>query len=71
VIDGIMGLSYRGSSSVHAVPVFEALVKAGLVKNIFSFCINQNGGVLTLVCFTLSLSHFLTLFHFVSFVSEL
>jgi len=48
VIDGIMGLSYQSSSSVNAVPVFEALVKAGLVKNIFAFCINQHGGVLTL-----------------------
>eukprot|EP00010_Vexillifera_abyssalis_P001718 CAMPEP_0201552554 /NCGR_PEP_ID=MMETSP0173_2-20130828/16782_1 /ASSEMBLY_ACC=CAM_ASM_000268 /TAXON_ID=218659 /ORGANISM="Vexillifera sp., Strain DIVA3 564/2" /LENGTH=392 /DNA_ID=CAMNT_0047963055 /DNA_START=118 /DNA_END=1295 /DNA_ORIENTATION=- len=47
-IDGVMGLSYPGSSSFGYHSVFQALVDAGLVENVFSMCFNEkNGGVLT------------------------
>eukprot|EP01092_Planopodium_desertum_P008942 TRINITY_DN380_c0_g1_i4.p1 TRINITY_DN380_c0_g1~~TRINITY_DN380_c0_g1_i4.p1 ORF type:complete len:444 (-),score=31.81 TRINITY_DN380_c0_g1_i4:55-1242(-) len=48
VIDGVWGVAYQRVSGFNATPAFQALVNAGQLADVFSICLNQNSGILTL-----------------------
>mmetsp|Transcript_5780 Transcript_5780/g.6281 ORF Transcript_5780/g.6281 Transcript_5780/m.6281 type:complete len:425 (+) Transcript_5780:1-1275(+) len=47
-ISAIWGLSYRGTTSYNEVPAFQALVDAHQLDNVFSMCLHERGGKITL-----------------------